>query len=104
MCVIPFGLYVCADEAVYIEEGNEEEEDGRGWEGEKKKEEGLLCYCSSHPAFKHLRVASATYNSVNTRACAAEIQYQVTNDEDGMPIRGARLQSYRRDARAEPET
>lgn len=52
----------------------------------------------------NLRVASTTYNSVNTRACAAEIQYQVTNDEDGMPMwaLGARLQSNRRDARAEP--
>lgn len=45
-----------------------------------------------------LRVASATYNSVNTRACAAEIQYQVTNDEDGMPVRGARLHSHCHDA------
>lgn len=35
-----------------------------------------MLFYSSHPAFVSPGGASATYNSVNTRACAAEIQYK----------------------------
>lgn len=61
-----------------------------------RKKEGLLCCCSSHPAFGISGWLRLPIIPSTPARAPLKFSTKVTNDEDGMPMRGARLHSYRR--------
>lgn len=56
----------------------------------------MLCCCSSHPAFGISGWLRLPIIPSTPARAPLKFSTKVTNDEDGMPMRGARLHSYRR--------